>query len=149
MNRLFVLPALVMITSVSGITASPAAQFVNSANSGECLHRPRGFTPDGTPTFLFHCHGVPNEQWTLGNGQIIVIGGGMCLDVQGSAPTEGAPVLIVTCNGRPSQKWSIVNGQIVGIGGKCLDTLGGGTSDHTPLIISTCSPAPTQQWSVQ
>ncbi len=147
MSRILGLLACITLLCISATSVSHAAQVVSSVNAGECVHRPRGFTPDGTPIFLFHCHGVPNEQWSIATGQITA--GGLCLDVQGSTPTEGAPVIIVTCNGRPSQKWSIQNGQIIGIGGKCLDTVGGNVSDHAPLVISSCSSAPTQQWSVQ
>lgn len=72
-HRILGLVALIIIVSMSGTTASPAAQLLSSLNSGECVHRPRGFTPDGTPMFLFGCHGVPNEQWTIANGQITAI----------------------------------------------------------------------------
>jgi cytochrome c len=148
MKSMLGLMGFMALACMSATPVSHAAQVVSSVNTGECVHRPRGFTPDGTPIFLFHCHGVPNEQWSIANGQITA-SGGMCLDVQGSVPTEGAPVIIVACNGRPSQAWSILKGQIIGVGGKCLDASGGSLSDHTPLIISSCSSSPTQQWSVQ
>jgi hypothetical protein len=136
-----------LLIVVMCLTAGHAAQLVGT-HSGECIDVPNRNTADGTPMSLFHCHGSPNQQWVIGNGQITGIGGS-CLDVQGSAATDGAPIIIVACNGRSSQKWSIANGQIVGISGKCIDTSGGDSSDHTPLILMTCSAAPSQQWSVQ
>jgi Ricin-type beta-trefoil lectin domain len=138
---------LLMVASLSCALLGHAAQLVGTNNS-ECIDVPRQNTADGTPISLFHCHGSPNQQWIISNGQIAGLGGS-CLDVQGSAAIDGAQIIIVACNGRPSQKWSLANGQIIGIGGKCVDTSGGGTIDHTPLILVTCSAAPSQQWSVQ
>src|SRR5271168_1434721 len=124
-----------------------AAQLAGATN-GECIDIPHQNTADGTPMSLFRCHGSPNQQWTISNGQVMGMAGS-CLDVQGSAAVDGAQIIIVACNGRLSQKWSFVNGQIVGIGGKCINTSSGGSMDHTPVILMTCSSAPSQQWSVQ
>jgi len=130
-----------------GWTPLEAAQIVIT-NSVECIDIPRQQTDDGTPVTLFNCHGSPNQQWTIANGQIAGMSG-VCLDVMGSAPNDGAQVIIVHCNGRDSEKWTLANGQIVGIGGKCLDVAGGNARDHATLIISTCTAASSQQWSVQ
>jgi hypothetical protein len=128
-------------------TRAEAAQIV-IANSVECIDIPHQQTDDGTPVSLFNCHGSPNQQWTISNGQITGMSG-VCLDVMGSAPKDGAQIIIVHCNGRDSEKWAIANGQIVGIGGKCLDVVGGSAQDHAALIIATCASSPSQQWSVQ
>jgi Ricin-type beta-trefoil lectin domain len=131
----------------AGCRPTDAAQIVIT-NSVECVDIPHGQAADGTPVLLFNCHGSPNQQWTIANGQITGLSG-VCLDVMGSAPNDGAQVIIVHCNGRSSEKWTLANGQIVGIGGKCLDVSGGSAQDHASLIISSCSSSPSQQWSVQ
>jgi hypothetical protein len=146
MNKL-IFVGLLSIFCFSWSVSGRAAQLVGAA-SGECIDVPHQDTADGTPMSLFHCHGSPNQQWTISNGQVIGIGGS-CLDVQGSAAVDGAQIIIVACNGRASQKWSFANGQIIGIGGKCIDTSGGGSMDHTPVILVACSSVPSQQWSVQ
>ena len=146
MNKLL-FTSLFFLISLSSSPGVHAAQ-LEGASNGECIDIPHQNTADGTPMSLFHCHGSPNEQWTISGGQVMGMGGS-CLDVLGSAAVDGAQIIIVACNGRPSQKWSFVNGQIVGIGGKCVDTSGGGSLDHTPVILMTCSSAPSQQWSVQ
>jgi Ricin-type beta-trefoil lectin domain len=146
MNRLLFASLLLLICALLSPGAH-AAQLVG-AISGECIDIPHQNTADGTPMSLFHCHGSPNQQWTISNGQITGMGGS-CLDVQGSAAVDGAQIIIVACNGRPSQKWSFVSGQIVGIGGKCIDTSGGGSTDQTPVILMGCSATPSQQWSIQ
>jgi hypothetical protein len=146
MRRIWIGLTLLIILGAIGARAD-AAQIVIT-NSVECVDIPRGQAVDGTPLSLFSCHGSPNQQWTVANGQITGMSG-VCLDVMGSAPTEGAQVIIVHCNGRPSEKWTLANGQIVGIGGKCLDVAGGNPQDHATLIISSCSSSPSQQWSVQ
>ena len=128
-------------------TPTGAAQIV-IANSVECVDIPHQQTNDGTPLSLFNCHGSPNQQWTITNGQITGMSG-VCLDVMGSAPNDGAQIIIVHCNGRDSEKWTLANGQIVGIGGKCIDIVGGRAQDHAALILATCTSSPSQQWSVQ
>jgi hypothetical protein len=139
--------AAALVAVMVGWTPVKAAQIV-IANSVECIDIPRQQTVDGTPVSLFNCHGSPNQQWTITNGQITGMSG-VCLDVMGSAPNDGAQVIIVHCNGRSSEKWSLANGQIVGIGGKCLDVAGGSAQDHATLIIAMCTPSSSQQWSVQ
>jgi len=136
-----------VIFLMSGWTASDAAQIVIT-NSVECVDIPHGQAVDGTPVSLFNCHGSPNQQWTIANGQITGMSG-VCLDIMGSAPNDGAQVIIVHCNGRDSEKWTLANGQIVGLGGKCLDVSGGSAQDHATLIVSSCSSASSQQWSIQ
>jgi len=147
MTRTAVGFASVLVALTLAWTRAEAAQIV-IANSVECIDIPHQQTTDGTPVSLFNCHGSPNQQWTIANGQITGMSG-VCLDVMGSAPNDGAQVIIVHCNGRDSEKWALTNGQIVGIGGKCLDVAGGNARDHATLIISTCTAASSQQWSVQ
>jgi len=147
MTRVFIGLLVVLIISDVAGTPAHAAQIVIT-NSVECVDIPHGQAIDGTPLSLFNCHGSPNQQWTIANGQITGLSG-VCLDVMGSVPNEGAQVIIVHCNGRASEKWTLANGQIVGIGGKCLDVAGGNAQDHATLIISSCSSSPSQQWSIQ
>src|ERR1700722_8710936 len=66
------------------VSAGP--QLINNV-SGECLDVQGGGAADGTPLILFHCHGSPNQTWTVGHGQIVGIGGS-CIDVQGSAAVD-------------------------------------------------------------
>jgi hypothetical protein len=136
-----------LVALTVGWTTAEAAQIV-IANSVECIDIPHQQTDDGTPLSLFNCHGSPNQQWTITNGQITGMSG-VCLDVMGSVPNDGAQIIIVHCNGRDSEKWSLAKGQIVGLGGKCIDVVGGHAQDHAALILATCSPSPSQQWSVQ
>jgi hypothetical protein len=147
MTRTYIALLTVLIFLGAAGTSADAAQIVIT-NSVECVDIPHGQAVDGTPLSLFNCHGSPNQQWTIANGQITGISG-VCLDVMGSAAKDGAQVIIVHCNGSASEKWTLANGQIVGIGGKCLDVAGGNPQDHATLIISGCSSSPSQQWSVQ
>jgi Ricin-type beta-trefoil lectin domain len=139
--------AIVLITALTSWTQVDAAQIVIT-NTLECIDIPHQQTADGTAVSLFGCHGSPNQQWTIANGQINGMSG-VCLDVMGSAPRDGAAVIIVHCNGRDSEKWTLSNGQIVGIGGKCIDLVGASAQDHVALIIATCTSAHSQQWSIQ
>jgi Ricin-type beta-trefoil lectin domain len=141
--------ALLGVLVILGTARTPAhAAQIAITNSVECVDIPRGQAVDGTPLSLFNCHGSPNQQWTIADGQITGMSG-VCLDVMGGAANDGAQVIIVHCNGRASEKWTLANGQIVGIGGKCLDVAGGNPQDHAILIISSCSSSPSQQWSMQ
>src|SRR5271168_1168075 len=103
MHRSSYVFGLLVAVSLSCSMASEAAQLVGA--NGGCIDVPHQNTADGTPMSLFHCHGSPNQQWTISNGQITGMGGS-CLDVQGSDAADGAQIIIVACNGRLSQKWS-------------------------------------------
>ncbi len=145
--RAFLGWAGVLLALAVGSTPAKAAQIV-IRNSVECIDIPHQQTEDGTPVSLFNCHGSPNQQWTIANGQITGMSG-VCLDIMGSVPNDGAQIIIVHCNGRNSEKWTLANGQIVSIGGKCLDVSGASAQDHAPLILATCTSSLSQQWSVQ
>jgi len=147
MKRVCFITGIVVAAALGCVTVAQAAQIAGTT-SGECFDIPHGVVADGSPVNQFHCHGSPNEQWTIGNGQISGLGGS-CLDIMGSAPAEGAQIIIVACNGRASQKWSVSQGQIIGLGGKCIDVTGGSTQDGAPLILATCNSSPSQQWSLQ
>jgi hypothetical protein len=136
-----------LIVLCLGYVSANAAQIV-IANSVECVDIPHQQATDGTPVSLFNCHGSPNQQWTIANGQITGMSG-VCLDIMGSAANDGAQIIIVHCNGRDSEKWTFANGQIIGIGGKCLDVAGGNPRDRATLILASCTSSPSQQWSVQ
>jgi hypothetical protein len=147
MKKLWLEVASVLTVVLSSWAPANAAQIVIT-NTLECIDIPHQQANDGTAVTLFGCHGSPNQQWTLSNGQIIGMSG-VCLDVMGSAPRDGAAVIIVHCNGSNSEKWVLTNGQIVGIGGKCIALVGPTAQDHTALVIAPCTSAPSQQWSVQ
>src|SRR5580693_8991379 len=59
----------VLVILVAAAPAARAAQIVIT-NSVECVDIPHGQAIDGTPLSLFNCHGSPNQQWTIANGQI-------------------------------------------------------------------------------
>ena len=82
-----------------------AAQIVIT-NSVECIDIPHQHAVDGTPVSLFNCHGSPNQQWTIANGQIVGIGG-KCLDIAGASAQDHATLIIATCTSSPSQQWSV------------------------------------------
>jgi hypothetical protein len=147
MKKLCIDLASILIVVLASWTPAEAAQIVIT-NTLECIDIPHQETVDGTAVTLFGCHGSPNQQWTIANGQISGMSG-VCLDVLGSAPRDGAAVIIVHCNGRDSEKWTLTNGQIVGIGGKCIDLVGPSAQDHVALVIAACTSAPSQQWTVQ
>ena len=147
MKRISFILSVAIAGFMIAVKPAAAAQIV-LADSGLCIDIPRQNTSDGTPLQLFHCHGSPNQQWTIANGTITGMDG-VCLDIMGSVANDGAQVIIVHCNGRPSEKWAVVNGQVVGLGGKCLDVGSGSAQDRAQLIIKACSASPSQQWSVQ
>ena len=95
MKRLCLMTGILTAAALMWAGVSQAAQIAGTT-SGECIDIPHGVAADGTQINQFHCHGTPNEQWTLSNGQISGLGGS-CLDVMGSAPTEGAQIIIVAC----------------------------------------------------
>ena len=124
---------------------APGAQIVNAG--GACLDIQRGGSEPGTPLILFHCHGSPNQSWTLANNHI-TSALGACLDVRGGTANAGARAIINSCGAAPSQQWALQNGAITGIGGLCLAALDGG-GERSRVGIAPCDGSPAQQWSVQ
>ncbi len=60
---------------------------------------------EGAAVVYVPCSGVPSQNWSLANNQIIGIGG-LCMDIAGSGdPVNGAPLVISACKGTPSQQW--------------------------------------------
>src|ERR1700755_1962080 len=72
--------AVLLVASISLSNPSRAAQLVS--RSGSCADIQLNDTNDGTPMILFHCHGTPNENWTLTGGTLSGENG-VCLDVLG------------------------------------------------------------------
>lgn len=56
---------------------------------------------------IWDCKPGDNQQWTLnGDGSILGVGSGKCLDATAPGTGNGTPLEIWTCNGGPNQTWS-------------------------------------------
>ena len=129
---------------LASATGAEASQIVGL--SGACLDAAGGSAALGTPIVLWPCHGGPNQQWSLRNGQIIGIGG-RCLDGQSAAP--GSPIVLAACTDAASQRWLLRIGQIIGIGGLCMDVKGGRPFNGAPIILWSCHGGANQRWSMR
>lgn len=93
---------------------------------------------DGTPVFLFHCHGRENQRWTITHnvdGSSAITGtGGLCLDVRGGGARDGTPVQLWQCHFGGNQRFRVFDdGRIQEVGsGKCLMVMPewGGGREH-------------------
>lgn len=79
MKTLSAMTGILVAAALTCASLSQAAQIAGTT-SGECFDIPHGVVSDGTQINQFHCHGTPNEQWTISNSQIAGLGGS-CLDV--------------------------------------------------------------------
>lgn len=81
---------------------------------------------NGTPVFLYHCHGGENQRWVFTrntDGTSSIVGtGGMCLDVQGANRADGTPVQINQCHFNANQRFRVLeDGHLRDMNsGKCL-----------------------------
>ncbi|MBS0378500.1 MAG: ricin-type beta-trefoil lectin domain protein [Proteobacteria bacterium] len=144
--------SLAAVLALAGLCAGaaaplPAAQLVNSL--GGCIDIARGDTTDGSQLILFHCHGSPNQNWTVSGGTLAG-DNGVCIDIMGSRPVPGAQIIIVKCNGRASQQWQVNGGALMGPGNTCIDTTDGSSADSTPLVLAACKPGTgSQTWTIE
>jgi hypothetical protein len=92
---------------------------------------------EGTPVFLYKCHGKENQRWTLTHnkdGTSAITGtGGLCLDVRGNNSQDGTPVQLWQCHFGGNQRFRVFDdGRIQeAASGKCLMVLPeSGGRDH-------------------
>jgi hypothetical protein len=56
---------------------------------------------------IWDCNGGANQQWVLGgNGTIVGVGSGICLNPKSSGTSNGTLIEINTCNGTTNQQWT-------------------------------------------
>jgi Ricin-type beta-trefoil lectin domain len=104
---------------------------IRSAPGGDqfCMDAKGDRQGDGTPVFLWRCHGRENQRWTVthnADGTSIVTGtGGLCLDVRGNGSRDGTPVHLWQCHFGGNQRFRFFDdGRIQEVGtGKCLMVL--------------------------
>ncbi len=81
---------------------------------------------DGTQVYLWLCHGLENQRWTItrnGDGTSTIVGtGGYCLDVRGNGTADGTPIQLYQCHYGPNQRFRVFDdGRIQEVAsGKCL-----------------------------
>jgi hypothetical protein len=91
---------------------------------------------DGTPVFLYRCHGRENQRWTVTrnvDGTSAITGtGGLCLDVRGHGASDGTPVQLWQCHFGANQRFRVFDdGRIQEVQtGKCLMVLPEWIGDH-------------------
>jgi hypothetical protein len=118
-----------------------------------CMDAKQDRAADGTPVFLYRCHGRANQRWAVtqsANNQVAIIGlDGYCLDVRGASTQAGSPVQLWKCHFGPNQRFNLsVDGRIREVGsGKCLLPLG--QSDGAPIVLAGCGMLGYEQWQFQ
>ena len=114
--------------------------------AGKCVDIYQAATADGTPTTLYTCKGVANQQWTPSSDDGTLRSLGKCLDARGTAIKTAA--VLWTCNGSPGQKWTPrSDGTLLNAAsGLCLDASGASSANGTKLIIYTCNGGTNQKW---
>ncbi len=116
-------------------------------NGNFCVDAKRDAESDGTPVFIYQCHGSENQRWTVSssvNNQRVILGtGGYCLDVRGTnASANGTPTQLWKCHFGDNQRFSLEpDGRIKEVrSGKCL--VATAVKDGAPLVLSPCTNAP-------
>jgi hypothetical protein len=71
---------------------------------GLCLDDRGNSSTDGAIVQVWHCNGLPNQQWqVMSNGTIMH--NGLCLDARGLGTTSGTKVQLWSCTGKGNQQW--------------------------------------------
>ncbi len=101
---------------------------IRSAPGGNqfCMDAKGDQKGDGTPVFLWRCHGRENQRWTVTHnvdGTSAIVGtGGLCLDVRGNGKQDGTPVQLWQCHFGANQRFRVFDdGRIQEVAsGRCL-----------------------------
>ena len=148
---LFFMPAAFSQGPVTGV----GVQIKPVIGSGQfCLDARGDRDKDGTPVFVYRCHGSENQRWTVSsssdNKRAVLGIGGLCLDVRGAQTTSsGTPVELWQCNFGENQRFGFrPDGRIVEVrSGKCL--IATAARDQSPVVIDQCRNTPQEVFAVQ
>lgn len=123
-------------------------------NGHFCLDVRGGQSQDGTPVFIYGCHPVPGQRWTItsstDNRHAIIGLGGMCLDVRGTNSTSnGTPTQVWGCHFGDNQRFAFTpDGRIHEVrSGKCL--LAVAPQDGAPLVLNDCRNTPQEVFVIR
>ena len=121
------------VAGAMGLPVAHAAEYgtnlmIASAPGGGqfCMDAQGDRKADGTPVYIFRCHGRENQRWTVTrnvDGTSAITGtGGLCLDVRGGGTRDGTPVQLWQCHFGGNQRFRVLDdGRIQEVGsGKCL-----------------------------
>ncbi|MEU1850906.1 non-reducing end alpha-L-arabinofuranosidase family hydrolase [Streptomyces sp. NPDC019990] len=139
------LAAMLVATPAQAATSGP----LRGAGSNRCLDVPGASQTNGTYLQIYDCWGGTNQQWTLSDGNQLMVYGNKCLDVPGHATTAGTRVHIWTCTGGANQQWRVnSDGTVVGVeSGLCLEVAGAGTANGAAVQIGRCNGGSNQKWT--
>jgi len=119
-----------------------------------CLDIHADRTQDGVPVFIYGCHNVENQRWTItssnDNRHAIVGAAGMCLDVRGTnSQANGTPTQVWQCHFGDNQRLSFSpDGRIREVrSGKCLMAVA--PRDGAPLILNDCRNTPQEVFVIR
>jgi hypothetical protein len=123
----------------------PAGALVHIVNqhSGKCLDADQARVQQN------QCHKDKNQIWILeGNGEIVNLSSGKCLEVPNAGYADNVLVQQYTCSGGTNQLWRATpRGEIINVNsGKCLDLPNGDVADRVPLQQHSCNNGTNQQW---
>ncbi len=107
---------------------------------------------DGTPVFMYKCHGHENQRWSVtesNDGKSAIVGvGGYCLDVRGAhSKKDGTPIQLWKCHFGDNQRFVVANdGHIKeAASGKCL--MGTNEKDGAAIVLDECGSTKGELWS--
>lgn len=116
-----------------------------SAQTGQCLTKPKISPSDGTAVTLAGCSGIGRQAWTLPAGPLAPGVAGQCLAEVPASAGHSAHVVLTRCRTAPSQNWVITPAGTIASGRLCLNA-GTVPAVGTPVTLTTCGARPGQQW---
>lgn len=153
MSRITLLAALATLACVSAARAGETNVTIRSIAGGDqfCMDAQGDKKGDGTPVYIYRCHGRENQRWTLTtnvDGSSAIVGtGGYCLDVRGRhSRADGTPVQLWQCHFDRNQRFRIGSDFTIRevASGKCLMALG--QRDGAPIVIDDCAGLASEAW---
>jgi len=83
-------------------------RFLPNDDKSKCIDIPLGFLHNGAALQIWHCNGLPQQEFKwCSDGRIVSMKDEtMCLDVPGGDPRKSSDLQMWQCNGQDGQYWS-------------------------------------------
>lgn len=142
----------------AGVSAHAAGTnlMIRSVIGGDayCMDVAEDAKENGTPVFMYRCHGRENQRWTITRGEggqdLLVGTGGLCMDVRSRhSRADGTPVQVWACHYGSNQRFKVGgDGRIREVeSGKCLIPVA--QRNAAAIVLDECEGQPYEVWDIR
>ncbi|MFJ3931364.1 MULTISPECIES: RICIN domain-containing protein [unclassified Streptomyces] len=83
-----------------------------------------------------------------GNGEIVGVHSGKCVEVRGGSTKDGAPIQLNACSGAANQSWKLYPDKTLRVLGRCMDVQYAKTENGSLVGLNSCHQGLNQKWEL-